>query len=107
MSAMTEHEMPPSWDGSVILDIGGDIGALVLRVPAGLVGQEIELDPEDPATPHTHSAVRERRLAVGSSYAAVYPSLKAGFYRVEGSGQRVSIEGGRVTEVTLKGAKTN
>ena len=100
---MTEHQMPPSWDGSVVLDIGGDIGALVLRVPDAFVGREIELDPEDPSTPHTHSAVRERRLAVGSSFAAVYPALKAGYYIVEGSGQRVGIAGGRVTDVDYEG----
>ena len=101
MTAVTEHQLPPSWDGSVVLDIGGSIGALVLRVSADLVGKEIDLYPEDPTGPHTHSAVRERRLAIGSSYAAVYPALVAGFYRIEGTNQRVEIEGGRVTEVTL------
>ena len=104
MSAMTEYQMPPSWDGSVVLDIGGDIGALVLRVSDAFAGKEIELGPEDPFTPHTHSAVRERRLALGSSFAAVYPALKAGYYVIEGSGQRVEIMGGRVTDVAFEAA---
>lgn len=99
MSATVERQLPPSWDGSVVLDIGGDIGALVLYVSGSAVGKEIDLDPEDPTGPHIHSAVRERKLAIGTSFAAVYPALPAGYYFVEGSGQRVAIEGGRVTEV--------
>lgn len=102
---MNELQLPPSWDGSVVLDIGGNIGALVLRVSAGLDGQEIDLDPQDRALPHIHSCVRERRVAGGSSYAAVYPSLKAGLYTVEGSGQVVNITGGQVMELDYKTSK--
>jgi hypothetical protein len=96
---MSEHSLAPSWEGSVVLDIGGDVGALVLRTPSTMVGREIDLTPEDAADPRTHSAVRERRLSSGTSYAAVYPSLSAGLYTVEGSGQRVTIIGGSVTDV--------
>jgi len=95
---MSEPQLPPSWDGSVVLDIGGDVGALLLRTPSTLNGHEIDLDPVDENSPHTHSAVRERRLSGGVAYAAVYPSLKAGHYRVGGTGQRVLIVGGQVTE---------
>jgi hypothetical protein len=96
---MEESQLPPSWDGSVVLDIGGDVGALMLRTPSVLNGLEIDLEPDDEKQPHTHSAVRERRLVGGVSYAAVYPSLKAGSYTVLGSGQRIDIVGGHVTEV--------
>jgi hypothetical protein len=95
---MSEPQLPASWDGSVVLDIGGDVGALLLRTPSTLNGQEIDLDPEDHSCPHTHSAVRERRLLGGVAYAAVYPSLKAGHYLVGHTGQRVLIVGGQVTE---------
>jgi hypothetical protein len=71
----------------------------MLRTPPAFNGLEIDLDPDDESAPHTHSAVRERRLVGGVSYAAVYPSLKAGFYTVRGTGQRIAILGGRVTEV--------
>jgi hypothetical protein len=98
---MTERPLPPSWDGSVVLDIGGDIGALVLRCSSDLNGAELDLHPDDATQPNTHSAVRERRLPSGSSYAAVYPALRAGTYSIVGTAQRVSIEGGRVTEVDL------
>jgi hypothetical protein len=96
---MQERQLPPSWDGSVVLDIGGDVGALLLRTPPALNGREIDLDPDDATLPHTHSAVRERQLPHSVSYAAVYPNLKAGLYTVGGSGQRVVIVGGRVTEI--------
>jgi len=98
-----EATLPPSWDGSVVLDLGGDVGALMLLTSSALNGREIELDPEDPTMAHTHSAVRERRLTGGNSYAALYPGLKAGHYRVAGSGQRVTIVGGRVAVVDYEG----
>jgi hypothetical protein len=98
---MPEPQLPPSWDGSVVLEIGGEVGALVLRTPPTLDGREIDLVPDDPAIPVTHSAVRQRRLTQSVSYAAVYPNLVDGDYRVEGTGQRVTITGGRVTDVDL------
>lgn len=96
---MSEPQLAPSGDGSVILDIGGDVGALLLRTPPTLVGQEIDLIPDDVTVPRTHSAVRERQLENRVSFAAVYPHLTSGSYTIEGSHQRVTIVGGRVTEV--------
>lgn len=98
-SIVSERELPPSWDGSVVLDIGGNVGALTLRTSPTMVGYEIALIPDDACAPRTHSAVRERQSAHGLSFAAVYPHLQSGTYRVEGSAQRVIIVGGRVTDV--------
>jgi hypothetical protein len=96
---MSETVSPPSWDGSVVLDIGNDVGALVLHTRSEWLGREIDLLPDDRSIPHTHSAVRERRSPRGLSYAAVYPQLQAGRYTIEDSHQRLTIVGGRVTEV--------
>jgi len=96
---VTEPRLPPSWDGSVVLDIGGEVGALVIRTPPSSNGDEIDLNPEDATMTTTHSAVRERRLRGGRLFAAVYPSLKAGAYVIDGSRQRVNIVGGQVTSV--------
>jgi hypothetical protein len=98
---MSETVLPPSWDGTVILDIGNDVGALVLHTPGEWLGREIDLVSDDRSVPHTHSAVRERRSPEGSVYAAIYPQLQAGQYTVEDSRQRLTIIGGRVTEVEL------
>lgn len=94
-----EETFAPSWTGSVVLDIGGNIGALVLYVPRELEGSEIELRPDDRHQPLTHSAVRERRGEGDSTYAAVYPRLPAGDYTIVGSTQRITITPGRVVEV--------
>ncbi|HVB07066.1 MAG TPA: hypothetical protein VNF07_12545 [Acidimicrobiales bacterium] len=102
---MAEAELAPSTVASVVLDIGGDVGALVLHAAAERFGDEIDLNPDDPARPHTHSAVRERRVGSQRRYAAVYPELLKGSYTLAGSGQRVTIEGGRITELTYEPAK--
>lgn len=96
---MIEAVLPPSTDGSVLLDIGGVIGALVLHTPSTMEGHEIELVFQESTKLRTHSAVRGRHQSSGVSYAAVYPSLIAGTYLIEGSSQMVNIVGGKVTEV--------
>lgn len=39
-------ENPHAGQGSVTLDIGGDIGALVVKMPESTIGSEIEIQPE-------------------------------------------------------------
>ena len=68
----------PSGPGTVVLNIGGGTGALVLNVPPELDGREIEISRK--GLPRTHSQVRERRLGSRVRYAAVYPDLPAGVY---------------------------
>jgi hypothetical protein len=98
---VTETVLPASWDGSVILDIGGDVGALILRTSSAHYAREIDLIPDDLSIAHVHSAVRERRTSHGSSFAAVYPQLTKGGYTIEGTTQHLAIEGGRVSELDL------
>lgn len=64
-----------------MLDIGADVGALVIYLPASEHGREIEISLAGAST-RTHSAVRERRLDDGSTYCVVYPSLTAGEYTI-------------------------
>jgi len=68
--------------GPVMLDIGGDIGALVVTAPAALHGQEIEIRPVDrPAPTHLpHAAVLRRRIPNGVQHSAVFAGLTAGSY---------------------------
>ncbi len=98
-----ENQLGPSQDGSVMLDIGGDIGALILHTPAEMVGAEIEISPTGNDPHHrTHVAVRERRGNGLTRYAAIYPGLSAGSYTLWGlDGQpamQVAITGGAITE---------
>jgi hypothetical protein len=100
---MTEVVPGPSEAGTVILDLGADIGALVLDTPADLVGQEIEisLTGAGQEARRTHSLVRERRIGSGTGYAAVYPDLPAGDYTIwrdeVTAATTVTVAGGRVT----------
>ncbi len=99
----SEPVLPPSREGSVVLDIGGDVGALIVHTPAGLLGTEPELAFLDDPGRHVHTAVRERRTGNEVSYAAVYPSLVAGRYQLADTGQVVTIEGGAITEIAWAG----
>jgi len=51
-------ENPYAGQGSVMLDIGDDVGAIVLHLPASLEGAEVEIEPGDgtaaPAPAHGH-----------------------------------------------------
>lgn len=97
-----QSQLGPSQDGSVMLDIGGDIGALILHTPAEMSGAEIEISPSGDDSHRTHVAVRERRGTGPNRYAAIYPSLSAGTYTLWGPNQepavQVTITGGQVTE---------
>lgn len=101
-----EHQLGPTNDGSVMVDIGGDMGALIIITPPELVRHEIEISSVDPdGKQRVHVAVRER-LGRGRPprYAAVFPSLKAGDYTVwqqkggDEPASTVTIVGGEVTE---------
>lgn len=105
---MTEHAYGPSETGSVVLDLGGDTGALIIYTGRDLHGREIEISrTADPAAgaddaPRTHSAVRERRVRDGTFHSAVYPDLPAGLYTVWWDDRTpagaVTVSGGSVAE---------
>jgi hypothetical protein len=97
-----EHVPGPSGSGSVVLELGPGVGALVLHTPPELDGREIEISPPGgPTVRRTHSRVRPRTTDGGTQYAAVYPQLAAGTYTVwDGTVTpvaTVSIHGGQVT----------
>jgi hypothetical protein len=98
---MTETAAGPSGPGTVVLELGAGVGALVLYTPAELDGREIEISPDDQGGRRTHSQVRPRHMTTGTRYAAVYPDLAAGPYTIWADEQhpagQVEIIGGRVT----------
>ena len=80
---MSEPAPGPSGSGTVILELGPGVGALVLRTLPEANGQEIEISPAGSPPGHrTHSQVRPRVVPGGTQYAAVYPGLPAGNYTV-------------------------
>ena len=126
---MTAVENPRAGQGSVVLDIGVDVGAIVVSAPSELIGAEIEVCPagrradppdegrgwwpggwrssghahaHDPAWPHV--SVLPRATPAGVRCAAVFPGLRAGRYELwlRPTGPTalvVAVEGARVTEV--------
>jgi hypothetical protein len=100
---MTEvHSIYPRVE-DVVLDIGGDIGALVLYTNADRDGEEIELSRAAPGAERFHNQVHERRFNGRVLFAAVYPEVEAGEYHIWGDGPdpvgTVTIRGGAITEL--------
>jgi hypothetical protein len=102
-------ENPHAGQGSVMLDIGGDIGALVIAMPASMLGQEIEIDrvgsasSREDASSHDHDhghdhehghghghghshrahvAVVDRPVPGGTQPSLVFPELTEGSYEL-------------------------
>lgn len=105
-TASAGHAYGPTGPGSVILELGEHIGALILVVPPDLAGHEIEISPSA-GGPRTHSLVRERVTAAGVSYAAVYPAVAAGEYTVWQDDRvavgQVAVNGGEVSRFRWPG----
>jgi len=80
----TERALPPSGQGTVLLDIGGDVGALVVHTADELDGVEIELSHRGERRAFVHTEVRERRLPEGSVYAGVFAAVVVGEYTLLG-----------------------
>jgi hypothetical protein len=99
---MSEPAAGPSGPGTVVLNLGAGVGALVLYTPAGLDGAEIEISRgDDPGARRTHAQVRPRQLPGQSRYAAVYQDLAAGQYTIwrdqDSPAAAVTVAGGQVT----------
>lgn len=96
------HHHGASHPGTVMLELGGDVGALIVHTRPERHGEEIEIVPASGDGARTHAEVRERRLPDSNVYCAVYYGLAAGEYRVEcgtGNNPTVTITGGVVTEL--------
>ena len=108
MEAPAEAHNAFAGQGAVLLDIGGDVGALVVAMPPETVGQEVEIRPVDgspPAGHHhhfPHVAVVVRPTPDGPLPSLVYPDVRAGDYELvvigdESARRPVRVEGGTVT----------
>jgi hypothetical protein len=92
----------PSREGSVVLEIGGTLGALIIHTHAANDGLEIEVSPVGADTTRTHAAVRPRHLAAHTSHCAVISPLPEGDYTIWRTADTpdtvLAVRGGQVTE---------
>jgi hypothetical protein len=88
---------------SVVLDIGQDVGALIIYTKAELRGREIEVSPRGGGAKRVHVEVLERRINGRPVFAAVFPGLRAGDYdiweKTPAPAGTVTIVGGEVAAV--------
>ncbi len=116
-SAEATLENPYAGQGTVLLDIGGDIGALVVEMPRELLGVEIEIRPvgsdlarDGHHTHHPHVAVVDRPAADGTRMPSlVFGDLREGSYELyeKGGGPvrlTAEVTGSEVTQLTWPSA---
>jgi hypothetical protein len=127
------EENPHAGQGAVLLDIGGDVGALVVEMPGDMVGVEIEIrrldhdhgadhgpdhgagqapghhhDHDHGGTHHPHVAVVARPGPQGTIPSLVFPELQEGTYQLTDKGggpalATTTITGGEVTLLAWPG----
>jgi len=115
---MSTAENPFAGQGAVLLDIGDDIGALVVTMPAAMVDTEVEIRPVGAVAHHAHGdhdhshshddghlahvAVVERPVVDGTVPSLVFGELTTGRYDLFEKGHpddvvlTVGVEGGQV-----------
>jgi hypothetical protein len=93
--------------GAVVLDIGGNVGALIVTMPAEMAGVEVEICPAGsrPAGHVPHVAVVARPTPDGPVYSLVYPELEEGSYSLNERHRdevalTVRVIGGEVAQAT-------
>jgi hypothetical protein len=98
------HTLAPSGQGTVMLNIGGDIGAMIIHTPGHLHGHEIEVSPVGTPGERTHAAVRARYVRGGVTFCVVIDALPAGRYLIWQEGDEplseIEVRGGAVAEYT-------
>ncbi|GAA2846649.1 hypothetical protein Acy02nite_04500 [Actinoplanes cyaneus] len=98
------HTLAPSGQGTVMLNIGGTIGALIIDTPARFHGHEIEISPAGAPDQRQHAAVRARYVRGGVTYCVVIDNLAEGRYAVWGDGDEplteLDVRGGAVAQFT-------
>ncbi|HKE74131.1 MAG TPA: hypothetical protein VKB57_10985 [Acidimicrobiales bacterium] len=91
-----------------VVDIGDDVGALVVYLDAVTPSGELEACPAGRPGERFHTGVHLRDLGGGSVAAAVYPQVRHGSYQILDEEYLplalVHVEGGSVAELDLRSA---
>ena len=92
---------------ALVLDIGGDVGALVVELAAVPASGELHAQPVGGgSTTRFHTGVHVRRAGEAAAPVAVFPAVLAGAYEVLDVGGEpvagVEVRGGEVTRLSLR-----
>jgi hypothetical protein len=100
--------MTPDPHSSPVLDIGGEVGAVVVHLAARPPSGELEASPVGDPAARFHTGVHRRSVGAGpgSAWTAVFPEVVSGSYDVlDPSGRpmaRVAVAGGTVHQLDLR-----
>jgi hypothetical protein len=107
MSGHTHHGASP-WP---VLDVGGEVGALVVRLAAVPPGGELEAQPVGDPSRRFHTGVHLRDVGGRRVAVALFPEVVAGTYELLDGDRRtlavVEVGGGRVAELDLTAAQAS
>jgi hypothetical protein len=65
---------------AVVLDLGEDVGALIVHTESDLVGVEIEISAAGRDDSRSHKEVLEREISGCPAYTAVFDNIREGTY---------------------------
>lgn len=102
-TAVRELWRPHAPPGEVpILDIGGDVGALIVYLPRLTATGELDVQPTGQPEGRFHTGVHER----GGAWVAIFPEMVEGAYELlDDHGAQlatVTVTGGEVRELDLR-----
>lgn len=90
----------------VILDIGDDVGALIVHTDGEMHGVEVEISATGRDDQRTHKDVLEREIAGRPAFTAVFDKVPQGSYTLWvgdlARARGVTVAGGVVTELNWK-----
>ena len=87
----------------MVLDIGGDVGALIVHTDAAMLGVEVEISPTGRDDERSHKDVLQREINGRPAYTAVFDKLPAGTYTLwvndRARAREVAIQGATIAEL--------
>ncbi len=102
-----EHYSARKHPEFVVLDIGEDLGALIVHTEREMHGVEVEISPTGDDGRRTHKEVLERSIDGRPAFTAVFDRLEAGSYKLwvenEVRARKVMVEGGAIAELDWRG----
>ena len=91
----------------VVLDIGGERGALIVHADPELHGIEVEISPRGRDDRRSHKEVLERSIRGRAAFTAVFDRIPEGSYSLwvddEERAREVAVVGGEVAELDWRG----